>query len=184
LSNFYAITDEDTKLSTFVHFLQENKDKKLIVFFLTCACVNYFWKVPSALDSLLTLIGTEGIASIKGHQPDFYTREDPYKKENEYFQKPFASLTGSGVVEKFDAMTSGVLLTTDVAARGLDFTKNPINWVVQYDAPQDPAFFIHRVGRAARMGASGNALSFFYPSEITYLGTYLHEEGSEGEIED
>lgn len=79
----------------------------------------------------------------------------------------------AGVVDKFDTMSSGILLTTDVAARGLDFTKHPIDWVIQYDPPQDPAFFVHRVGRAARMGATGSALLYLYPSEITYLGMYF-----------
>lgn len=68
-------------------------------------------------------------------------------------------------------MQSGVLLTTDVAARGLDFSEHPVDWVVQYDPPQDPSYFVHRVGRAARMGMPGQALLYLYPSEQTYIGT-------------
>lgn len=53
------------------------------------------------------------------------------------------------------------MLSTDVAARGLDFPN--IDWVIQFDAPEDSASYIHRVGRAGRFRSKGNALHF-YPS--------------------
>ena len=55
------------------------------------------------------------------------------------------------------------MLSTDVAARGLDFPN--IDWVVQFDAPEDAATYIHRVGRAGRFRSKGNALTFILPSE-------------------
>ena len=55
------------------------------------------------------------------------------------------------------------MFSTDVAARGLDFPN--IDWVVQFDAPEDPAAYIHRVGRAGRFRSKGNALTFVLPSE-------------------
>ena len=60
-----------------------------------------------------------------------------------------------------------VLLCTDVAARGLDVPD--IDWIVQFDAPQDPNAFVHRVGRTARMGRSGRALLLLRPKEDTYV---------------
>ena len=41
-----------------------------------------------------------------------------------------------------------MLFATDIAARGLDFPK--VDWVLQYDCPEDVASYIHRVGRTAR----------------------------------
>jgi len=73
------------------------------------------------------------------------------------------------VLKNFVATESGILCTTDLAARGLDFDQHPIHWIVQYDAPQDPAFFIHRVGRAARMGQMGSAVLFLTKAELTYI---------------
>nr|KAI8742262.1 ATP-dependent RNA helicase DDX18-like [Biomphalaria glabrata] len=63
---------------------------------------------------------------------------------------------------------SGTLLCTDVAARGLDIPQ--VDWIVQYDPPDDPREYIHRVGRTARgEGSKGNALLFLNPQEIAFL---------------
>lgn len=60
-----------------------------------------------------------------------------------------------------------VLLCTDIAARGVDFPA--VDWVVQVDAPEDVATYVHRVGRTARYKAKGNALMFLAPSEQTFV---------------
>jgi len=60
-----------------------------------------------------------------------------------------------------------VLLCTDVAARGLDVPD--VDWIVQFDAPQDPAAFVHRVGRAGRAGRKGRSLLLLDPKEDAYV---------------
>ena len=63
---------------------------------------------------------------------------------------------------------SGALLCTDVAARGLDIPK--VDWIIQFDPPDDPKEYIHRVGRTARGAAgSGRALLFLTPEETGFL---------------
>lgn len=65
------------------------------------------------------------------------------------------------------------MLCTDVAARGLDIPK--VDWIIQFDPPDDPKEYIHRVGRTARgLGGSGHALLFLLPSELSFL-KYLKE---------
>ena len=44
-----------------------------------------------------------------------------------------------------------------------------IDWVVQFDAPQDPASYVHRVGRSARAGKAGSSLLFLTPKEASYV---------------
>ncbi len=64
----------------------------------------------------------------------------------------------SRVLEKFKASQINILVATDVAARGLDI--DGVTHVVNYDLPEDPEVYVHRVGRTARMGREGKAISF------------------------
>ena len=65
-------------------------------------------------------------------------------------------------------METGILLCTDVAARGLDIPN--VDWIVQYDPPDDVKEYIHRVGRTCRgANARGKALLFLLPNELAYL---------------
>lgn len=69
----------------------------------------------------------------------------------------------SRVVQNFRDMKFQILVATDVAARGLDIPH--IEHVINYDLPQVPEDFIHRIGRTARAGAKGEAISFVSPQE-------------------
>ncbi|TGO59103.1 hypothetical protein BCON_0048g00290 [Botryotinia convoluta] len=63
-----------------------------------------------------------------------------------------------GALNKFRAGSREILVATDVAARGLDIPS--VDVVLNYDMPQDSKTYIHRVGRTARAGKSGHAISF------------------------
>ena len=60
-----------------------------------------------------------------------------------------------------------VLVATDVAARGLDI--DDVSHVVNYELPNVPESYVHRIGRTARAGASGIAVSFCNGEERAYL---------------
>ena len=61
-------------------------------------------------------------------------------------------------LNKFRAKSRSLLVASDVAARGLDIPS--VDLVVNFDLPHDSKTYIHRVGRTARAGKSGNAISF------------------------
>ncbi|KAK8094012.1 P-loop containing nucleoside triphosphate hydrolase protein [Apiospora hydei] len=63
---------------------------------------------------------------------------------------------------------TGALICTDVAARGLDIPA--VDWIIQFDPPDDPRDYIHRVGRTARgSNGQGRSLMFLQPQEAGFL---------------
>jgi len=142
LSNYYTILKPEDKLNHLVQFLKDHSQDKAIVFFLTCACVDYFTEVFRNLECMkhLSLFPLHGRMNTKLRTKKFKT---------------------------FATLEAGVLLCTDVVARGIDIPD--VDWILQFDAPQDPSFFIHRVGRTARMGRKGEALIYLMPREEAYI---------------
>ena len=85
---------------------------------------------------------------------DIYGKQKQQKRTTTFFQ--------------FSKLTTGTLLCTDVAARGLDIPH--VDWIVQFDPPDDPKEYIHRVGRTARgTNTQGRALLFLLPQETGFL---------------
>ena len=71
------------------------------------------------------------------------------------------------VMRKFRDGSIDVLVATDVAARGLDVTG--VSHVINFDLPQDPESYVHRIGRTGRAGREGVAWTFVTPREIDHL---------------
>lgn len=71
------------------------------------------------------------------------------------------------LLEDFREKKVTILVCTDVAARGLDI-KN-VNFVINYDLPQEAANYVHRIGRTGRAGAEGEAISFCAFEDCEYL---------------
>lgn len=92
-----------------------------------------------------------------------------------YIELPVMALHGkqkqsvrTRTFSQFCNAQTGTLLCTDIAARGLDIPN--VDWIVQYDPPDDPKEYIHRVGRTARgSNKSGNALLIIRPEELGFL---------------
>ena len=82
-------------------------------------------------------------------------------------------------LQRFEDKHVGVLIATDVAARGLDL--DDITLVVNYDPPQDDKGYVHRVGRTARAGRAGTSVTFVTPQQLGDVSRMaarldLHEE--------
>ena len=71
------------------------------------------------------------------------------------------------VMKKFRESKLEILVATDVAARGLYI--DHVTHVVNYDIPQDPESYVHRIGRTGRAGRTGTAITFIHPREFRQL---------------
>lgn len=71
------------------------------------------------------------------------------------------------VMQEFKRGTVRYLVATDVAARGIDVSEMPL--VVNYDVPEEADKFVHRTGRTARAGKSGEAITIASPQENRYV---------------
>ncbi len=87
------------------------------------------------------------------------------------FATPFHGGLSQGarrqVLEEFKAERWQVVLTTDLAARGLDIAQLPA--VVNFDLPRSPSDYVHRIGRTGRAGEAGLALSFVTPESEAHM---------------
>jgi ATP-dependent RNA helicase RhlE len=70
-------------------------------------------------------------------------------------------------LKRFRAGDVRVLVATDIAARGIDV--DSISHVINFELPNEAESYVHRIGRTARAGASGSAISFCDPAERSYL---------------
>ncbi|RGP76025.1 ATP-dependent rna helicase has1 [Fusarium longipes] len=85
---------------------------------------------------------------------DLHGKQKQQKRTNTFFE--------------FCNAKQGTLICTDVAARGLDIPS--VDWIVQFDPPDDPRDYIHRVGRTARgSNTKGRSLMFLQPNEVGFL---------------
>jgi ATP-dependent RNA helicase DDX55/SPB4 len=134
----YIVTPASHKIPALCQLLEklEPRPSRSIVFFSTCFAVKYFTRVLHGI-----LPPGFSIVSLHG------------KLEPQVREKNF---------ERFvNATSPTILLTTDIAARGLDIPQ--VDLVVQHDPPTDTKVFIHRCGRAGRAGRRGLAVVMLQP---------------------
>jgi ATP-dependent RNA helicase DDX55/SPB4 len=133
----YLVTPPSHKIPAMKKILSslQPQPQKSILYLSTCYSVDYFQHVlPEVLQGY-------AIIPLHGKHPDKVRR----KNFNKFV----------------DSVTPSILLTTDVAARGLDIPS--VDLVFQLDPPSDPKTFIHRCGRAGRAGRRGLAVTFLTP---------------------
>ena len=248
LTNYYAVVNPSMKPLLLLRFLHHHRHEKVMVFFLTCAAVDFWEHALRCLPRELIALAVEETAlSVEKKTADLCAhwtaaaengrkrqlRDEKAKKKGKsrnggspvgnglrilslhgrMVQKKRSSVFGqfravrsvaglqqqtSRVVndgghssevltlgDQNDASSSSspssttadgscaaeskgaVLLCTDIAARGLDVPD--VDWIVQFDAPQEPAAFVHRVGRAGRAGRQGASLVLLDPKEDAYV---------------
>ncbi|TNN14472.1 putative ATP-dependent RNA helicase DDX31 [Schistosoma japonicum] len=136
---------------------------KLIVFMATQDCVDFHYHL---FKSVLCDESDEVISNIPVTNLSIYRLHGSM----EHIERESA-------FNSFSASHAGVLITTDVASRGLDLAS--VAWVVQYHVTGGPIDYVHRVGRTARAGSHGKALLFLEPEELEFRNLLKSKVGIE-----
>lgn len=117
---------------------------------------------------LLKLIAQEGWERVLVFVATQYAAEHVAEKlyRAKVFATPFHGGLAQGartqILDEFKAERWQVVVTTDLAARGIDIAQLPV--VVNYDLPRSAVDYVHRIGRTGRAGESGLAVSFVMPA--------------------
>ncbi|KAI0350204.1 P-loop containing nucleoside triphosphate hydrolase protein [Trametes cingulata] len=138
LTQGYIVCPPDQRFLLLFTFLEKDLNKKIILFFSSCNSVKYHGELLNYIDIPVL---------------DLHGKQKQQKRTNTLFE--------------FTNAESGILMCTNVAARGLDIPH--VDWIVQYDPPDVPRDYIHRVGRIARAGKAGKSLLFLLESELGFL---------------
>ncbi|CAJ1975383.1 unnamed protein product [Sphenostylis stenocarpa] len=139
LQQGYVVVPCAKRFVVLYSLLRRYQTKKVMVFFSSCNSVKFHAE----------LLKSAGLDCLNIHG-----KQKQHARTSTFFN--------------FCKAEKGILLCTDVAARGLDIPD--VDWIVQYDPPDEPKEYIHRVGRTARgEGGKGNALLFLIPEELQFL---------------
>ncbi|KAG8276281.1 putative ATP-dependent RNA helicase ddx17 [Homalodisca vitripennis] len=130
--NICRDTEKDEKLSTLLQELSEEEGKTIV-----------FAETKRKVDAITRTIQRGGWRAMGIHG-------DKNQNERDY------------VLREFRKSSAGILVATDVAARGLDV--DDVKYVINYDYPNSSEDYIHRIGRTGRSDQTGTAYTFFTPN--------------------
>ncbi|XP_019936883.1 probable ATP-dependent RNA helicase DDX10 [Paralichthys olivaceus] len=147
LEQSYVVCELHQKVNMLYSFIRSHLKRKIIVFFACCKEVQYLFRVFCRLRPGMPILALHG-------------KQQQMKRVEVY--------------NDFIKKQNAVLFATDIAARGLDFPA--VNWVLQFDCPEDADTYIHRVGRTARYKEGGEALLLLLPSEEKGMVSQLQEK--------
>lgn len=159
----YLSGEEENKALSIKSVLSEDKDKSVTLFKLICYLGNrstiVFCNHREAVERTSNLLSEKSV-------------------NNEFYHGGMEQQERDSALCKFRNGTTNVLVTTDLASRGLDIPN--IRYIVHYHLPLTEEAFAHRNGRTARMDASGTAIVIIGPDES--LPEYIHEEVEQIEL--
>ena len=136
---FYSVL-KNRKIDILFSFVISHSQRKLLVFFSTKKQVKFYYYILKKLCNNLNLFFIFGEMKQSRRVTNFVG---------------------------FSRSKTGILLTTDLMARGIDFKL--IDWVLQFDCPENIEVYLHRIGRTGRSSDLGNSLLLLKTNEIKFL---------------
>ena len=148
-----AVSSTPTRIDQTVHFVDASGKKALLISLLrepemTRALV--FTRTKRGADRVALQLNAEKISAAAMHGN-------------------LGQNARQRALEDFKSGAVRVLVATDLAARGIDVTA--VSHVINYELPNEPESYVHRIGRTGRNGASGIAVAFCDPTELPYLNS-------------
>ena len=189
LVQHYMLVESGDRLVALAAFLRRHIRRtgntcKTLVFVASRACAEFFHAILSSVvwPPKTTTTDAESKKKKKGKSKSVKQEEEGENKEGEEDAPNLTEGLGTkwfvlhGSVDQkerkktlkdFSSVRGGILICTDVAARGLDLPQ--VDLIVQYDPPSEVSEYVHRVGRTARSGRRGAAVIFLREAEVQYL---------------
>ena len=172
ITQYYSYINDEFRLIHLIAFLYNNSFQKTIIFVSTCDLCEFLCKIIIDLE-----IDVNYKSEISPNPKDkSKTKQFTGEKYIHLFSQKTYKLHGKMkhderkiVFNEFNSDDTGILIATDVAARGLDF-KN-VNWIIQYDVNPDIKEYINRIGRTARIDNIGSSILFLMQNERKLLDT-------------
>ena len=172
IAQYYSYINDEYRLIHLIAFLYNNLYQKAIIFVSTCDLCEYLSKIITEIE--IDINYKSDIIQTSKDRKNLKSLIDS-KFINLFNQKTY-KLHGKMkhderkiVFKEFNEDNTGILIATDVAARGLDF--NNIKWVIHYDINPDIKEYINRIGRTARIDNIGNSILFLMQNERKLLDT-------------
>ena len=171
ITQYYSYINDEYRLIHLIAFLYNNLFQKTIIFVSTCDLCEYLSKIITDIE-----IDINYKSENNTSQKDYSKSKSKPSKDNSkikkysFFTQKTYKLNGKMkhderkiVFNEFNEDNTGILIATDVAARGLDFQN--VNWVIHYDINPDIKEYINRIGRTARIDNTGNSILFLMQNE-------------------
>lgn len=172
LNQNYVLVEENCKLSYLMCLLHGLQQSKIIVFVSTADQANFLEKILLEVRHLPPRKFEENYVGRRGE--DKRSALEELNKEKLILDFPVLKLHGHipqderlKVYHDFCKTKTGVLLSTDVGSRGLDFPD--VKLIILYDPPESLAHYSNRVGRTARLTKVGSSLVFLHPAENLFV---------------
>ena len=171
ITQYFSYINDEFRLIHLIAFLYNNLFQKTIIFVSTCYLCEYLSKIITELE---IDINYKSDIEVSPKDKQKSSKDDSRPKNINLFTQKTYKLHGKMrhderkiVFNEFNEDNSGILIATDVAARGLDF-KN-VNWVIHYDINPDIKEYINRIGRTARIDNIGSSIIFLMQNERKLL---------------
>lgn len=147
INQFFLITREKYKLNDLITFLRFYEPKSMII----------FGRTKNRVEELNNALNESGFKTFA-------------------IQGNMQQSDRNIVMKRFREKEEGILIATDVVARGIDISH--VDWVLNFDMPQEIEYYTHRIGRVGRAGRVGNSLSFVNQDEIEHLNLIKEKTNS------